>query len=209
MAMVAQAEDTRTEDAEMVARQVSLTLLRASPTRIATQTLPSHRATRRGRQGAQGAAAARRAFYVTFRQLPAWAQRLAIHLGAAKVTYGACAVVQDSRGRVLLAHHTYRQRAWGLPGGLIRRNEQPSEAVERELREELGVCAVVGPLLYAETCLPSGHLTLYYRATLAGVPRSDGVELDGLHYANLDEAAALLGPEARRWLDCIRTRQAS
>lgn len=151
----------------------------------------------------------RRALCAVYRRLPpSWQQR-AIRLGAAKVTYGACAVIQDSRGRVLLAHHTYRRRAWGLPGGLVGRREQPFETIERELREELGLHADVGPLLYAETSLPAGHLTLYYRATISGMPRTDGVEIDGFQYATAEEAAALLGPDARPWLDCLRTRRAS
>ena len=152
----------------------------------------------------------RRTLYAAFRQLPPSAQQLAIRLCAAKVTYGACAVILDSRGRVLLTHHTYRRwRPWGLPGGLIERAEQPYAAVERELREELGLRATIGPLLYAETSLPAGHLTLYYRVTIAGTPRADGVEIDGFQYVTLDDAAALLGPEARPWLACLHTRRVS
>lgn len=179
-------------------------------TPIETPTEPKNPAEKQRRQLAPGGAALpRRLVYAAFHRLPARAQQLAVRLGAAKVTCGACAVIQDGRGRVLLAHHTYRRRAWGLPGGLIRRGEQPCETIERELREELGVRAEVGPLLYAETCLPTRHLTLYYRATMRSVPREDGVELDSIHYAQLDEALSLLGPEARPWLDSLATRRAS
>lgn len=167
------------------------------------------RAERREPAARRAKAALRRQFYAAWRLLPGWMQHAALRMGAAKVTYGACAVIQDSRGRVLLAHHTYRKQAWGLPGGLIGRGEQPFEAVERELREELGVQGLVGPVLYAETCVPSGHLTLYYRVTIAGMPRADGVEIDGFRYAGADEAAALLGPEAHGWLACLYTRRAS
>lgn len=167
------------------------------------------RAERRGPAARRTKAALRRQFYAAWRLLPGWTQHVALRLGATKVTYGACAVIQDSRGRVLLAHHTYRKQAWGLPGGLIDRSEQPFEAVARELREELGVQGVVGPVLYAETCVPAGHLTLYYRVTITGAPRADGVEIDGFHFAGADEAAALLGPEAHAWLACLYTRRAS
>ncbi|MGZ3598427.1 MAG: NUDIX domain-containing protein [Ktedonobacterales bacterium] len=147
---------------------------------------------------------ARQLFYAKWRLLPGWAQGLAFRMGAPKVSMGAVAVIRDGRGRILLAHHTYRQRAWGLPGGLVGRREQAAEAVARELREELGVAAMVGPLLYAETCVPSRHLTLYYLATIDSHPQLDGVELDGFRYVAPDEAAMLLGEEATAWLAILR-----
>lgn len=155
-----------------------------------------------GRAG--GRELARRIFYGAWRLLPGWAQGLAFRLGAPKVSMGAVAVIQDVRGRILLAHHTYRQRAWGLPGGLVNRHEQPAEAVMRELREELGVAAVVGPLLHAETCVPSNHLTLYYLATIDGQPQLDGVEIDGVRYVAADEVVVLMGEEATAWLASLR-----
>jgi 8-oxo-dGTP pyrophosphatase MutT (NUDIX family) len=46
-------------------------------------------------------------------------------------------------GRVLLAHRSPDRRwypgAWDLPGGHVGAGEQPSSALRRELREELGV----------------------------------------------------------------------
>lgn len=152
---------------------------------------------------------ARRAFYGVWRVLPGWCQALAFGLAAPKVSLGACAVIVDARGRVLMAHHTYRQRAWGLPGGLIRQDEQPAAALARELREELGVAALVGPLLYAETCTANHHLTLYYCATIIGQPQPDGVEIDSYCYASVKEVPAFLGTEARPWLACLEQRRTS
>ena len=44
------------------------------------------------------------------------------------------------RGReVLLVRHTYGDRAWALPGGLMRRGEAPEVTARREMREELGL----------------------------------------------------------------------
>lgn len=144
-----------------------------------------------------------------YRLLPLRGQRLALRLGAPKVTMGVCAVIEDAAGRILLAHHTYRRLPWGLPGGLIDRGEQPEEALARELREELGVAAVVGPMLCAESEPSTRHVTLYYRATLRATPHDDGEEIDQLSYATPDEARRLLGPNAGEWLDRARTRRAS
>ena len=40
---------------------------------------------------------------------------------------------------VLLVRHTYGQRGWALPGGLMRRGEAPEVTARREMREELGL----------------------------------------------------------------------
>jgi 8-oxo-dGTP diphosphatase len=52
-----------------------------------------------------------------------------------------------SDNRALLVHRSPRRRwypdAWDLPGGHMEHNEAPSEALQRELREELGIQAVV------------------------------------------------------------------
>jgi 8-oxo-dGTP diphosphatase len=146
----------------------------------------------------------RRAFYQTWRLLPLWSQRLAVRVAAPKVTMGACAVILDGRGRVLLAHHTYRAHPWGLPGGLVSPSEQPSAGLARELREELGVQARVGPVLSAETNAASHQIILYYRATLLGTPHEDGVEIDGFRYAAPEEVPTLLGSDADTCLHCMQ-----
>jgi 8-oxo-dGTP pyrophosphatase MutT (NUDIX family) len=44
------------------------------------------------------------------------------------------------RDEVLLVRHTYGdRRAWELPGGSVKRGEQPLEAARRETREELSL----------------------------------------------------------------------
>lgn len=56
----------------------------------------------------------------------------------ARYTVGAVAVVIDSRRRVLIVEHVlHPRRPWGLPGGWIGHDEDPSAAIVRELREEL------------------------------------------------------------------------
>jgi 8-oxo-dGTP pyrophosphatase MutT (NUDIX family) len=43
-------------------------------------------------------------------------------------------------GEILLVRHTYGDgRRWELPGGGIKRREEPGQAARREIREELGI----------------------------------------------------------------------
>jgi ADP-ribose pyrophosphatase YjhB (NUDIX family) len=53
-------------------------------------------------------------------------------------TAGCVCIVRDPQDRILLVKPRYRL-AWGLPGGFMRRDEQPYQAISRELREEIGV----------------------------------------------------------------------
>ena len=49
-------------------------------------------------------------------------------------------VVTDAHGRVLLLEHRFRKGSgWGIPGGFMEKNEQPIDALRRELREEIGM----------------------------------------------------------------------
>ena len=82
--------------------------------------------------------------------------RLAVRLLTARRRVGVVAVLIDGRGRVLLARHVARpKRPWGLPGGWLAAREAPEAGLARELREELGIEARVGPLLLAEQLDPS------------------------------------------------------
>jgi ADP-ribose pyrophosphatase YjhB (NUDIX family) len=155
----------------------------------------------------------RRLLYRSWPRVPRWSRRLALRLALPRHSLGVCAVIQDQRGRVLLARHTYRPSPWGLPGGFVRRREQPQLALarelSRELSEELGADAHVGPLLYAELHEPSGHLTLYFSATLQGAAHTDDVEVDGTRFVSRADAMALLGSSAAPWLASLSELRAS
>jgi 8-oxo-dGTP pyrophosphatase MutT (NUDIX family) len=43
--------------------------------------------------------------------------------------------------RILLVRHTYGPRGWDLPGGMVKRGEDPQLTARREMGEELGVSA--------------------------------------------------------------------
>ncbi|MFC6018245.1 NUDIX domain-containing protein [Plantactinospora solaniradicis] len=56
------------------------------------------------------------------------------------------AVFFDDDDRVLLVDPTYKE-FWNLPGGGVDADETPRAACVREVREELGLDASIGPLL--------------------------------------------------------------
>jgi ADP-ribose pyrophosphatase YjhB (NUDIX family) len=66
-----------------------------------------------------------------------------------KFLVGVLVVAFDDLGRVLVVHHTYRNRyPWGLPGGWLGRGESPAEGALRELAEETGFVGEIGPLVW-------------------------------------------------------------
>jgi 8-oxo-dGTP diphosphatase len=80
--------------------------------------------------------------------LPNWLRWVLLWSGNQKFLVGVSAVVFNPAGEVLLCRHTYRDRyPWGLPGGWLKRDEDPAQAVEREICEETGlVIRILQPL---------------------------------------------------------------
>lgn len=80
-----------------------------------------------------------------------WALRLGVKLLAPRNLVGVVGVVFDQRGRVLLAEHVFRTDfVWGLPGGWLERGEDPAQAIQREIEEELALKVQVKQLLLCE-----------------------------------------------------------
>jgi mutator protein MutT len=75
-----------------------------------------------------------------WRRTPAKLKRWGVRLTQTRFTVTAGAIITNDEGRVLLLHHRFRPGSgWGIPGGFIKRGEQPDQAMRRELREEVGL----------------------------------------------------------------------
>jgi len=79
-----------------------------------------------------------------YRRLPVRARRSVVRTIAPGFTVGAMCMIERDGGDLLLVQQSYRRR-WGVPGGLLRRGEQPSAAARREVLEEVGIdVALIG-----------------------------------------------------------------
>ena len=73
-----------------------------------------------------------------WRRIPRPLRRWTVRLVAPSFTVGATCVVERDDGAILLVRLVYRN-GWGLPGGLIKRNEDVADCARREVREEVGL----------------------------------------------------------------------
>ena len=65
------------------------------------------------------------------------------------------AAILRREGRVLIARRPEGRHMggkWEFPGGKIEEGETPEQALERELKEELGICTRTGRIFHATVC---------------------------------------------------------
>jgi 8-oxo-dGTP pyrophosphatase MutT (NUDIX family) len=117
-------------------------------------------------------------------------------------------VVLDAAGRVLLVRHA-NGNVWVIPGGAVDPDENPADAVVREVWEETGVHVVPTGLLGVfggpefRVRYANGDETAYVMATfecrpLGGALRPDGEETLEVRYVAASELASLHLPEWMR-----------
>jgi len=88
-------------------------------------------------------------------------------------TVGAACVIERDDGSILLVRLVYRN-GWGLPGGLIKRNEDVATCARREVAEEIGIEVelVSEPAVVVDS--PPQRIDVVYRARPApGVDAAD------------------------------------
>lgn len=98
-----------------------------------------------------------------------------------------------SEGKVLVTQRkagTHLAGAWEFPGGKVEAGEDPREALERELREEIGVEADAGEILdvtfhrYPERAV----LLLFFETTLREAsPEPRPLDIAALRWASSEE----------------------
>ncbi|MCE0535484.1 NUDIX hydrolase [Kineosporia rhizophila] len=128
----------------------------------------------------------------------------------------AGAVIHDGAGRILLVQPAYRDDTWEIPGGGLDAGEDPLQAVEREVREELGRDHTPGRLLVVDWVpeqsdgrpplvnyvFDGGLITAEQTGTQLTL---NADELIAWHLAAPDEWDTLLAPHmARRLRACSR-----
>ncbi|CAO3407941.1 NUDIX domain-containing protein [Azospirillum largimobile] len=137
----------------------------------------------------------------------AWSLRGIWHRVARPLTIGVRAIILDESDpacpRVLLIRHSY-VGGWHFPGGGVGRGETLSDAMRREVREEVGLIAdrPAQPFgIYARFRNgASDHVAVFVVRGWSGQPKADGMEIVEARFFPMDRLPAELSPATGRRL---------
>ena len=137
--------------------------------------------------------------------------RLAIHVVVARHRLGVAVVGLDERRRILMLKHVFHPISpWGLPGGWLGRHEDPATCALRELKEETGLSAVLGPIVHISSEKKPAHLVITFLAQIQPGPMrlsSEIIEAGWFSYENrpspllknVEEALRIAMVKAHSW----------
>jgi 8-oxo-dGTP pyrophosphatase MutT (NUDIX family) len=142
-------------------------------------------------------AVVRKALMTMFRALPTPLRRVLVRLGTPSYTVGAVLVLRRQDGRVLMVEQRHTG-GWALPGGLLRRSEEPVEGLVREVSEEIGVhldsAQLPSPTAGVDASARRVDLVFVLDADDQKPRREDEVEVLRLGWFALDELPDVTDP---------------
>ena len=128
-----------------------------------------------------------------WKRLPYGVRLRIIRVTQKKFTASVAVIITNPAGKVLLLDHLLRPGSgWGIPGGFINLNEQPEEAVRRELREETGLELENLRMLRVRTI--NRHIEILFRAESTGEGEVKSREIKALGWFAVYEMPAEMSP---------------
>ena len=111
--------------------------------------------------------------------MPPSFRRIIVRATQPTFTISVAAIIVNERNEILLLDHVLRSgSSWGLPGGFIARDEQPFDAVRRELHEETGIEITCAELFRVQTF--GRHIEILFRAKSVGTATVKSREINAV-----------------------------
>ena len=143
-----------------------------------------------------------------WRRSPKAVRRLWVRATQLHFTVTAAAVVLNDDRRILLLKHVFRPGSgWGIPGGFLNKEEQPEEALRRELREEVGLEIEEISLAYVRTLEWTAQIEIYYLAHASSDGRPRSFEIVESDWFSVDALPDSLSRDQRRLIDIVLKTQ--
>ncbi len=123
---------------------------------------------------------------LTWKNLPYQARLRIIRITQKKFTASVVAIVTNADKEILVLDHFIRPGAsWGLPGGFLESDEDPTEAIKRELKEETGLDLENIELIRIRTVRK--HIEVLFRAEAYGKGQVMSREIKNLGWFRMDK----------------------
>jgi len=97
-------------------------------------------------------------------------------------------VIFNQQGQVLLLKHRFRAGSgWGLPGGFIKRSEQPLDALRRELEEEIALKIENPQVFWARSFARPRQVEILFICETQAVPNPQSMEVESAVWFSADD----------------------
>ena len=121
-------------------------------------------------------------------QLPSSVRLAVLRATNARFTVTVAAVIFNKEGKVLVLKHPFRPGSgWGLPGGYINVDEQPHEALHRELREEIDLEITDVEILWSRSFIRPRQVEILFSANTSAEPKIKSFEIEQASWCAADE----------------------
>jgi len=95
-------------------------------------------------------------------------------------------VITNEKGQVLLLHHVYRDKPWGIPGGWMEL-ECPESGLTREIYEETKLIVNITGLAKAIYGKSPNRIELVFKGVISDGEFAPSAEISNIMYCNVDE----------------------
>ncbi len=135
-----------------------------------------------------------------WRRVPPSLRRWTLRFTNTRFTVTSGAVIFNDDGKVLLLKHLFRAGSgWGLPGGFLKRGEQPREALRRELQEEIGLEIEQVEIFWARSFKRPRQVEILFSGNAIGQAHPQSIEVERAVWFSPDSLPAGL-PEDQKLL---------
>ena len=125
-----------------------------------------------------------------------------MRLTNARFTVTAGALIFNDAGEILLLKHRFRSGSgWGLPGGFLKKGEQPEDALRRELREEIALEVADVEVFAARSFRKPRQVEVLFRCRANAVVKPQTMEAEIAEWFSLESLPDGLPRDQRRLIE--------